>query len=1546
MGTPEFRLNLAVVIGINHYQNGIPPLGTARSDAEAIAEILQSEYQYQVTLITDATHPSPTRQNLKHWLEVELPAAVTQVTPSRLLFYFAGHGIALNGDEGPQGYLIPQDARLGDASTYLSMQEVEAALSQLACRHCLVILDCCFAGAFRWSSTRKLVAIPQTIHKERYDRFIQDPAWQVITSAASDQYALDNLELRNDRGTAPQDTQHSPFAAALVDALRGAADIYPPSRSGKPAGDGIITATELYLYLRDAIEVPTDHRHHRQTPQIWCLKQHDKGEFIFLPPGHPLNLPAAPSLDELEANNPYRGLKSYEVQDSALFFGRTALIETLCDAVSDRPLTIVLGASGSGKSSLVKAGLIPHLDRLKPQHHPCKQSSWKILPPLRPGESPLNGLVNSLNSLLQEEIIGSSETPDPTAIKETIAAWSQSHPQTQLLLVIDQLEELITLCQQESERQQFLAVLAALLEIQAVHLVMTLRSDFEPQFRNTPLEPQWQAGRFVVPPMTRDELQAVIEEPASAKVVYFESSEPRGDLVNRLIDEVAGMPGALPLLSFTLSELYLKLARRYQDAQITGDPVDRSMTWADYDDLGGVTQSLTRRADEIYDALVESDRAYAQTIRHVMLRLVAVGSELARRRVPEAELRYPEPENTRVQTAIDRFSSARLLVRGTDAENIPYIEPAHDALVRGWQKLLTWKKEEEEKLILQRRLTPAAFEWAQVRNQHREQPKGVLEKAAPLGNWIDRQLLTIETTAAQISAHLLREFQHLARRTASQQPKADRPGDKPTHFLWDSNPYLSVLDQELHANDLWFNQIEGEFVRESVLQKRRNVSWRWRIVISVIAGLSGLTAIALIGQRSALINQIQASRESAEANFRAGQSLNAFLDALRAAHSFNHPLLQVFQPSDRLQQEVQGSLQKAIFSVQERNRLDASQGIARSIASPNGRLIASAGEDGRVVVWNWQGQKQTEWDSGQGHILNVSFSPDSQTIATAGGDSTVRLWDLQGNLLAQLQGHTDMVKGLSFSPNGRWLASSGRDRTVRLWNLQDRSSRVFSGHEQDVWSVAFSPDSQTIASAAEDKTFRLWDLQGNLLKTVPAGEDDLHTIRFSPDGQILAVGGDNGYLSLWDLQGQRLANLPGHQRQIWNVAFSPDGTRLTSAAGDSRVWLWSRTGQAIAVFQGHAGPARSVSFSADGQRIVSSGDDGTVRLWDLQGQQQVTLKGHQGSVQAIQFSPANRPNGQQLVTSGEDATIRLWNLQGESLATVTGDLGAVRSIAFHPNGQQIASAQGQTVRLWTGSEQPAIALEGHQGLVRSVQFSPDGQQIISSADDGSIRRWSVQGQPLANWRADQQRVWQVAFSPDGQQIASAGQDGVVRLWDLQGQPLVALGGHLGSAYSVAFSPDGKRLASSGQDGTIRLWDLQNRRQSHLFQLYDAEVNSVAFSPDGKFLASGDNFGNAQLWNLQIQQQAAEWIAHPNAIVRRVTFSPDSKLVATASDDGTAKLWRLEAFDPLLSRGCNLLSDYLNHRQQAASQAANQGDLPLAVVQSDRTLCNAVRPPSD
>ena len=342
----DFAKNRADIIGSNEYRNGIPQLATAVADAERLGDLLKESHGYDVlSLPRDGAATLATIRDLFH---TRLPQEVG--ANDRVLIYFAGHGIAMDGDDGPEGYLVPADANRDDRESFLPMTELSDALAQLPCRHLLLILDCCFAGAFRWSSTRDLSILPSVIHRERYERYIQDPAWQVLTSAAYDQTALDVL-CGNTIGERVKTSKHSPFAAALFRALEGAADLIPRGADGRPVGNDVITATELSLYFRECVESATETQGTRQTPGLWPLQNHDKGEFILLTPGHELNLPPAPDLNY--DNNPYRGLRSFDEEHSQLFFGRTRIVDELTAIVSANPFTAVPWASALGSGTFI-----------------------------------------------------------------------------------------------------------------------------------------------------------------------------------------------------------------------------------------------------------------------------------------------------------------------------------------------------------------------------------------------------------------------------------------------------------------------------------------------------------------------------------------------------------------------------------------------------------------------------------------------------------------------------------------------------------------------------------------------------------------------------------------------------------------------------------------------------------------------------------------------------------------------------------------------------------------------------------------------------------------------------------------------------------------------------------------------------------------------------------------------------------------------------------------------------------------------------------------
>ncbi|MFN0201997.1 MAG: caspase family protein [Bacteroidia bacterium] len=622
------KSNFAFIVAVSDYHY-ITPLSTPINDATSLASVLKQKYDFHVTL---CINPSKS----KFWEDF---SAFQQLTESQnkgdnqVLIYFAGHGIAKDSENGLKGYLLTQEVEAKNKSTWLPMEEVLDACNRLVFKHQVIILDCCFSGAFRQSAKfRDLCFEEDAFYRQHYYYFMQHTSQQVLTSASQTQKALDVLGYREEQAA------NSPFAAALVKGLEGAADTN---------NDKVLTLAEIYNYLQQRVTVRAAGIGHEQNVGLFPLERHKNGEFLFIP--HDFS---PEELTEFQYQNPYKGLNSYEPEDKQLFFGRENAIQEIQQKLQKLPLLVVIGASGTGKSSLIKAGIVPELTK--------KEQRVTII---RPTQHPLSVLPENLNFDV---------------------------------LMIDQLEELVTQAD-EKEVQPFLDKVRSYIEKDKKQVIITLRIDFETQIIKESLEPYWTEGRYLVPLFSAEELREIIITPAARVGRFIEPIE----LVDEIIEEVIHYPGALPLLSFTMSELFSKCE----------GSLYRNITEKDYKEMGGVTGALQKTADKIYNLCNSEEK---NTLKNMLLRMVSLsGGETAGKRVFLEELIFEDAtENTRIEKLKTQLIEARLIRANRDNEENEYIEPAHDALVRTWKRLQEWIKEvKEENILLQNKLGTAVAEY-------------------------------------------------------------------------------------------------------------------------------------------------------------------------------------------------------------------------------------------------------------------------------------------------------------------------------------------------------------------------------------------------------------------------------------------------------------------------------------------------------------------------------------------------------------------------------------------------------------------------------------------------------------------------------------------------------------------------------------------------------------------------------------------------------------------------------------------------------------------
>ena len=590
--------------------------------------------------------------------------------------------------------------------------------------------------------------------------------------------------------------------------------------------------------------------------------------------------------------------------------------------------------------------------------------------------------------------------------------------------------------------------------------------------------------------------------------------------------------------------------------------------------------------------------------------------------------------------------------------------------------------------------------------------------------------------------------------------------------------------------------------------------------------------------------------------------------------------------------------------------------------SPDGELLAAAGGDGAIKIWNGRTGSlvRTLKDAHGGFVSSVAYHRDGKHLASVGADKQVKVWDL-ANGLPVFASRCDAVHvygtahAAAFSPDGRQLAA-GSDGAVMVWDWESgQLMHAFPGHEKRPFSVAFDHAGR-LASGSWRGNVNLWDAAtGNEpLRTFPVSRAARHPVTalaFSPDDERLATSSFNRRVDVWDTKtGGLLRTLPhSDSGLVLCVAWSPDGRYVASAGEDKTVRIWeATTGRDVLGLRGHSGQCGCVVFSPDGRRLASGGKDGTIRVWDAtplrsqEGQEVLTFTEHDNEIWSLAVSP----DGRQVVSAGFSAAAKVWNTEdGRVSADFAGHSDIVFCVAWQPpDGRWIASAGGDgglfTVKVWDSKSGEAFTLPdtapGDPEFFAAA-FSRDGRYLVTGQRDGTVRVWDTRTRKeVAILDSGGPAIRAVVISPDGRRLAASRDDGAVKLWDTARLPetketrLVIRARVPAQCLNIAFSPDGQRLATAGAENTVVIWDVSTGGQLQTFRGHNGDIYTVAFSPDGRWIASAGEDSTVKVWDSHAGGPSVRSFRGHTGLVSSVAFTPDGKRLISGSRDHTAKVW--------------------------------------------------------
>lgn len=1205
---------------------------------------------------------------------------------------------------------------------------------------------------------------------------------------------------------------------------------------------------------------------------------------------HPVAVTYEEEENDVEISNPFKGLRAFNESDAENFFGRETLVQQLLARLGEggelSRFLAVIGPSGSGKSSVVRAGLIPALRRgglpgsenwfivdMLPGKHPFEELEASLLRvAVNPPQSLLAQLKDGNRGLLR-------------AVHRILPADSS----VELVLVIDQFEEMFTLVEDEAERALLLESLANAVmdERSRLRVIVTLRADFTDKPLRYVDFGEMMNHRFeFILPLTADEVERAVAGPAQRVGLKLEKG-----LVSTIIREAGNQPGTLPLLQYALSELFEKRE-------------GRTLTNKAYREIGGVLGALGRSAESIFKNLNEAEQSAS---RQLFLRLVTLGegTEDTRRRVLREEL---DSLNT-VPSVIDRFGNARLLTFDHDPiTRGATLEVAHEALIREWVRLREWLTESRTDVRNQRQLAHAAQEWEGAMRDasflltgaRLEQFEGwALGTSVALTNaeqeFLSAGIAERDRRDSEERARQQRELENAQKLAETERARAEEQAHSVKRLRQRAFLLVGALVVAVVAA-----VFAGIYARRNSELATQNAS----VAYAAKAAESIAVQERNVAKQQALVTSVRELSSEANANLEIDpeRSILLALHAVDKTYAIDGTVLP--EAEDALHRAVQASRIELTLSGH-------SDSVWLAVFSPDGNRIATSSLDNTAKVWDAvTGQEVLSVVCSRERGCNAAvFSPDGKFLATAGGDTIARVWDISSSReVLTLKGHIDRVYSVAYSADGNRLATAGPDGRTIIWDASSGERLITLSEEPGIetYWVAFSPDGSEVVTANTDFAEgwgTVWDIEtGQKRFNLPGNATIVRSASFSPDGKTIVTTGDDQTAKLWNADtGEKLLTLYGHTDSVSFAAFSPDGTRLATSSFDRHAKVWDvATGRELMDLAGHTRDLSSVGFSPDGQRIVTSSVDATTKVWSVAPSRELLTLVNGPPIAFTEGSElAYSPDGNRLVVANSDPEPKVWDVKtGELLFSLTGHTDAVTFATYSADGTRIVTASNDgTAKVWDASSgRELLTLTGHTDFVFGVAFSPDGTRLATCGFDNTVKLWdAVTGDLISTLTGHQDWVFSVVFSPDGQRLATSSIDTTTRVWNVNiGQQLLRLSGHKDLVDQVVYNPDGSKLATASFDGTAKVWDAVTGQELYSLTDHTAFVYDISFSWDGKFLATASADKTAKVWDTATGRELLTLNA-PGSL-SGVAFSPDGSQLALAGRDGTTRLYllRIEA----------------------------------------------------